>query len=638
MMRRVREVQSSSLPPDETQRRGQLVLHTLPILLIPVFTAAVTLWLIRFTAQGAPSPDRLPGPPNGVVQIIVMAVFLTALVVLVRVGRPTISALLLIGAWTLFTTLATLRGGVTGIGPAFLIIPICAAGLLIDGMASMSLAALSTVLVVSLGWLEAQGIYVATGQFGVMVGFPVSLQQVPLVAAAFWTGLFWTVSLLTSLLAGGLQHALEQTRRQAQELRELSNHLETRVAAQTAELGRRAERAEALYAVSQALTSTPDLGQILDLITEQAAHLLAFDSARVLLEQPDGSFAQLGCYPHGEANCEDGGSSGENGPSPSLAPLLREMIASRVPTVVGLPEEPGTNGAEPKAALMLPMHYGDRVAGVLMLADASGRADCGGDDLILGQGLADQAAVAIANAHLLQQEREAATLEERTRLARDIHDTIAQGLTGIVVQLGATQRALALAPEEAREHLALAMQMARETLGEARRSVWNLRAAALERGDLAGALQAVALRPLGAHVNVTFQQIGESWPLSPDVESTLLRVCQEALANVARHAQASEAGVTLEYEREGVNLRVADNGIGLDGDLLDRAGVPTGLQGGFGLLGMRERVGALGGTLEVSSDGGTQILVTIPRDLAGPRPAAAHPSPSGLAEDSGGPV
>jgi signal transduction histidine kinase len=638
MMRRVREMQNSSLPPDETRRRGQLVLHALPILLIPAFTAAVAFWLIRLTAQGAPSPDRLPGPPNGVVPIIVMAVFMTALVVLVRVGRPTISALLLIGAWTLFTTLATLRGGVTGIGPAFLIIPICAAGLLIDGLASMSLAALSTVLVVSLGWLEAQGIYVATGQFGIMVGFPVPLQQVPLIVAAFWTGLFWTVSLLTSLLAGGLQRALEQTRHQAQELLELSNHLETRVAAQTAELGRRAERAEALYAVSQALTSTLDLGQILDLIAEDAAHLLAFDSARLLLEQPDGNFALLGCYPHGGDNCEGRYSVGENGPSPALAPLLREMVESRVPTVVGLPEEPGTDDGGPRAALMLPMHYGDRVAGVLMLTDASGRADRAGDDLILGQGLADQAAVAIANAHLLQQEREAATLEERTRLARDIHDTIAQGLTGVVVQLGATQRALALAPEEAREHLALAMQMARETLGEARRSVWNLRAAALERGDLAGALQALALRPLGAHVNVTFQQIGEFWPLAPDVESTLLRVCQEALANVASHAQASEATVTLDYELTGVHLRVADNGIGLDGDLLDGASRPTGLQGGFGLLGMRERVGALGGTLEVSSDGGTQILVTIPRHLAGPRTAAARPSPSSLAENPGGQV
>ena len=102
-----------------------------------------------------------------------MAVFLTALIILVRLGRPTISALLLIGVWTLFTTLATLRGGVASIGPAFLVIPICAAGLLIDGVASLSLAALATVLVGSLAWLEKFGFYT------------VSTPQLPLVASPF---------------------------------------------------------------------------------------------------------------------------------------------------------------------------------------------------------------------------------------------------------------------------------------------------------------------------------------------------------------------------------------------------------------------------------------------------------------------
>ena len=95
-------------------------------------------------------------------------------------------------------------------------------------------------------------------------------------------------------------------------------------------------------------------------------------------------------------------------------------------------------GETDRVALTLPLRYGTTVSGVLVLTDADGRADCGQDDLILGQGLADQAAVAIANAELLA--RATAMLEERTRLARDIHDTLAQGLTGIVVQLGAAQR------------------------------------------------------------------------------------------------------------------------------------------------------------------------------------------------------
>ena len=324
------------------------------------------------------------------------------------------------------------------------------------------------------------------------------LWHAPLLAAGVWTGLFWTVALLTSLLAGGLQRALQQSREQAQELRELSNHLEARVAAQTAELAQRAAKAEALYEVSQALTSTLDLDQILDLITEQAARLLGFDSAHVMLQGADGRFTLLGAFPHAALNGDAG--TGQRTGAAALAPLVQEMAASRQPRVISLPQD-AWSAAQPEcawrpglgsAALMLPMHYGDRVAGVLMLTNASGRADCGSDDLILGQGLADQAAVAIANAQLLQEAREAATLEERTRLARDIHDTLAQGLTGVVVQLGATQRALAMAPDEALEHLAwpCAWRASRWQRPGARCGTCG--AGRSERGDLADALQALA--------------------------------------------------------------------------------------------------------------------------------------------------
>ena len=116
---------------------------------------------------------------------------------------------------------------------------------------------------------------------------------------------------------------------------------------------------------------------------------------------------------------------------------------------------------------------------------------------------------------ILEQEREAATLEERARLAREIHDTLAQGLTGIVVQLGAAQRALAAETEAADQHIDLAQQMAREALAEARRSVWNLRAPALERGDLSDALRGLASRPIRPETTTSFEQRGEPWPLPP---------------------------------------------------------------------------------------------------------------------------
>src|SRR5262249_22712105 len=111
--------------------------------------------------------------------------------------------------------------------------------------------------------------------------------------------------------------------------------------------------------------------------------------------------------------------------------------------------------------------------------------------------------VAAQTAELLAQEREAATMEERARLARDIHDALAQNLTGILVQLGAAQRALAVAPTQVSEHLDLAQRMARESLAEARRSVWNLRAPVLERGDLGDALRGLVTRPPSAETTTS---------------------------------------------------------------------------------------------------------------------------------------
>src|SRR5262249_16970606 len=155
-----------------------------------------------------------------------------------------------------------------------------------------------------------------------------------------------------------------------------------------------------------------------------------------------------------------------------------------------------------------------------------------------------------------------ATLEERARLAREIHDTLAQGLTGIVVQLGAAQRALEAESEAADQHIDLAQQMAREALAEARRSVWNLRAPALERGDLSDALRGLVGRRSRPETEASFEQRGEPWLLPPGVESALLRVCQEALANVAKHAGATHATVALEYTPDAVHLSINDDGAG----------------------------------------------------------------------------
>jgi signal transduction histidine kinase len=266
---------------DETKRRGAMVLRTLPILMIPFFVTLVTFVLLRLTVGDhvVARPEGVrDGPPFGpLIPIVVLVIFFSSLILLVRMGRPNLSALALIGVWTLITTLTALQNGVTTFFPALLIIPICVAGLLIDGVASVSLAALATLLIGSTAFLETRGYIVPRPPP------PLIAANLPFLAVGYWIALFWTVAALTSLLAGSMHRALKQSRAHAQALQELSAQLEARVEQQTTQL--------------------------------------------------------------------------------------------------------------------------------------------------------------------LDQERESATLAERARLAREIHDTLAQGLTGIVVQLGAAQRALTAAPE-----------------------------------------------------------------------------------------------------------------------------------------------------------------------------------------------
>jgi signal transduction histidine kinase len=207
--------------------------------------------------------------------------------------------------------------------------------------------------------------------------------------------------------------------------------------------------------------------------------------------------------------------------------------------------------------------------------------------------------------------RTAGVLEERQRLAREIHDTVAQDLASIVTQLEAAEQALPLGSHEARRHVESARASAREGLAEVRRSVHALRPAPLEDASLADAVGRVAGRwssVTGVEVRTSVE--GPVRTLPADVEVGLLRVAQEALTNVARHAEASSARVTLTYGPGSVALTVADDGVGMvDG----RAG-DSGSTQGFGLAGMRERIEGLGGVLTVAGEAGqgTTVHASVP--------------------------
>jgi len=209
---------------------------------------------------------------------------------------------------------------------------------------------------------------------------------------------------------------------------------------------------------------------------------------------------------------------------------------------------------------------------------------------------------------LLQHARELAVLEERNRMAREIHDTLAQGFTGIFLQLEAGEQALSDSPDEVVGHLSKAKILARESLQEARRSVWDLLPHALEQLDLVDALQKeVDQFAAAGGEQAALIVAGEIRELMPTVQTAILRICQESLTNVRRHAEANRVDVTLTFQHKAVHLAVQDDGQGFE-----VSGVaPESEGGGFGLIGMGQRAKQLDGALEVKSAKGKGALVEV---------------------------
>jgi signal transduction histidine kinase len=206
--------------------------------------------------------------------------------------------------------------------------------------------------------------------------------------------------------------------------------------------------------------------------------------------------------------------------------------------------------------------------------------------------------------------RHALLVEERNRIARDIHDTLAQGFTGVVIQLNAAEEVLSADPVRAREHIATARELARTSLQEARRSVWALRPGIPQREDLAAGLERSA-RTLtaGTGIEIAMQTTGGPLGMGAEAEWEVLRIGQEAVTNAVRHSGCRHLTVRLMQDRASLRLEVEDDGKG--GIITE--GAPAG-PGGLGLLGMRERAGRVGGRLEVHSPPGgpTRITLVIP--------------------------
>jgi signal transduction histidine kinase len=216
---------------------------------------------------------------------------------------------------------------------------------------------------------------------------------------------------------------------------------------------------------------------------------------------------------------------------------------------------------------------------------------------------------------LANRERDAGALAERERLARDIHDSLAQGFTSIFMLLEAADAQLDPDAVDVRASIDQARQTARQNLAEARRVVWSLRPGPLERGALAGALEVLVESSFAnCGVKAEFRVEGDPYPLLPEHEVVLFRSAQESLTNAAKHADASRVVCTLTFLDEEVILDMNDDGAGFD----TRISVP-GPDGGLGLIGLRERAGTVAGSVDIESDPstGTNITVTIPTARTG---------------------
>ncbi len=264
----------------------------------------------------------------------------------------------------------------------------------------------------------------------------------------------------------------------------------------------------------------------------------------------------------------------------------------------------------------VPLSVRDRKLGVLNIASTEWRelTDC---ELRMLHTIGEMLGVAIERSRLYERSTAAGAAEERNRLAREIHDTLAQGLAATAIQLETADALLEAGaePERAREAVRQALRTTRQNLEDTRRSVLDLRPAPLQGRSLAEALRELCVEySAEGRPPVQFQAAGGGRTLPARIEVGLYRIAQEAVTNARRHAGATRVSVQLGMESDQVTLTVEDDGRGFGSETGCGASTGTSPTGGFGLSGMCERVRLLGGTFNVQSSpgAGTRVEVVAP--------------------------
>jgi signal transduction histidine kinase len=305
------------------------------------------------------------------------------------------------------------------------------------------------------------------------------------------------------------------------------------------------------------------------------------------------------------------------GPLPRTHGLLGAMLDADAPhRTADIKRDPRFRGWWPRAHpsmasfLGVPIHSPAGVLGALYLTDKEGAAEFTEEDERLIEMLAAHAAIAIENARLYERGRELSTIEERNRLARDLHDSVVQKLFGIVL---ASQSAATLFDRDAdaaRGQLDRLQELTREAIQELRSLIFQLRPADVESDGLAAALAKHVSVLRKVHAQTIALEVAGDPRLRPGVDEEVFRIAQEALHNALKHAAAARLEVNLAEEPARLSLIVRDDGVGFD------PGEPAHRSRRLGLTSMEERARALGGelTIESTPGAGTTIGLEVPLD------------------------
>lgn len=379
---------------------------------------------------------------------------------------------------------------------------------------------------------------------------------------------------------------------------------------QTAVLQRRNRELEILNVIAHALNQSVDLNQALEAALKNVAILLDLDTSWIWLIHEDTGEHYLAASQNlppvlrdnpvrmeGWCYCVDTYMKGDL----KGAANVNVVACSRLKNLVE-----GTDGLQYHASI--PLYAHGKKVGILNVASTTWR-ELSEEDLRLLNTIGDLLSIAIERARLFEQSAELGAVEERFRLARELHDTLGQGLAAVLLRLEALDALLE--GDASREKMAKtvqdAMGLARDNLEDARRAVLDLRAVSLDGRSLMIALRSLC-DSVADQIVVRFKTTGNR-PLPVRVEAALYRMVQEALHNVLQHAKATQVKVFLVMTVDGVQLVIEDDGCGFDPD-----DVPT---NHFGLMGLNERVHLLAGTLAVESapNEGTRLTIDIPLEF-----------------------